>query len=72
MLLEKRQSHLTGDNGDCDDRDSISSGNVMQNSVPIFQGLLMKFLDNDAPVLGKIYHLNVSLCVNLTFFVTYF
>lgn len=53
MLLEKRQAHLTGESGDCDDKDSISSGNAMQNSLPVFQGLLMKFLDNDAPVLGK-------------------
>ena len=52
MLLEKRQAHLTGEGGDCDDKDSISSGNVVQNSLPIFQGLLMKFLDNDAPILG--------------------
>lgn len=53
MLLEKRQAHLTGDNGDGDDKDSVSSGNAIQNSLPIFQGLLMKFLDNDAPVLGE-------------------
>lgn len=52
MLLEKRQAHLTGDNGDNDDKDSVSSGNAIQNSLPIFQGLLMKFLDNDAPILG--------------------
>lgn len=53
MLLEKRQAHLTGDNGENDDKDSVSSGNVIQNSLPIFQGLLMKFLDNDAPVLEE-------------------
>lgn len=51
MLLEKRQAYLTGE-GDVDDKDSIASGNALQNSLPVFQGLLMKFLDNDAPVLG--------------------
>lgn len=56
LLLEKRQANLTGDNGDNDDnddKDSVSSGNVTPNSLPVFQGLLLKFLDNDAPILGS-------------------
>ncbi len=36
-----------------DDRDSVASDAMATSSVPPFQNLLMQFLDNRAPVLGK-------------------
>ena len=51
-LLEKRQSEASGENNDNDDKDSVCS-NGTPPSLPIFQPLLMKFLDVDAPVLDK-------------------
>ena len=54
-LLEKRQNEITNSNDSetnvNDDKDSVNSGNNCSNSTPIFQSILMKFLDNDAPVL---------------------
>lgn len=38
--------------GVCDDKESISSGAGIYGGPPIFQNLLMRFLDNDAPILG--------------------
>lgn len=35
-----------------DDKESVSSGTGLYNGPPIFQNLLLRFLDNDAPVLG--------------------
>lgn len=52
-LLEKRQAELTGndcDNGDNDKESTVS----IPPGLPVFQSLLMKFLDYDAPVLGKL------------------
>lgn len=57
-LLEKRQSDLLAsseDNSPSDDKDSIASA---PTGPPIFQSLLMKFLDKDAPILGKVYSNN--------------
>ena len=51
-LLEKRQSEASGENSDSDDKDSVCS-NGTPPSLPIFQPLLMKFLDVDAPVLDN-------------------
>ncbi|XP_034195865.1 mediator complex subunit kohtalo [Osmia lignaria lignaria] len=51
-LLEKRQSEVTGETNDNDDKDSICS-NGSPPVLPIFQPLLMKFLDMDAPVLDN-------------------
>lgn len=51
-LLEKRQSEASGENNDNDDKDSVCS-NGSPPSLPIFQPLLMKFLDTDAPVLDN-------------------
>ncbi|XP_057325001.1 mediator of RNA polymerase II transcription subunit 12 [Microplitis mediator] len=48
-LLEKRQTEVTGENNDNDDKDSVCS-NGNPPSLPIFQPLLMKFLDTDAPI----------------------
>ncbi|XP_034934643.1 mediator of RNA polymerase II transcription subunit 12 [Chelonus insularis] len=48
-LLEKRQAEVTGENNDNDDKDSVCS-NGIPPSLPIFQPLLMKFLDTDAPI----------------------
>ncbi|CAG5095064.1 Similar to kto: Mediator of RNA polymerase II transcription subunit 12 (Drosophila melanogaster) [Cotesia congregata] len=48
-LLEKRQAEVTGESNDNDDKDSICS-NGTPPSLPIFQPLLMKFLDTDAPI----------------------
>lgn len=64
LLLDKRQNEITSsenDNGqtsNSDDKDSMCSGNGY-NGVPVFQQILMSFLDNDAPVLGK----EVYICV---------
>lgn len=51
-LLEKRQAELTGT--DCDNGDDKESTASTPPGLPIFQNLLMKFLDYDAPVLGKL------------------
>ncbi|XP_014477352.1 PREDICTED: mediator of RNA polymerase II transcription subunit 12 [Dinoponera quadriceps] len=51
-LLEKRQSEATGETNDNDDKDSVCS-NGSPPVLPIFQPLLMKFLDVDAPVLDS-------------------
>lgn len=55
-LLDKRQSEVLpsdSDNPNSDDKESIGSGNGFGGGVPIFQSILMKFLDNDAPVLDE-------------------
>lgn len=49
-LLEKRQGEATGETNDNDDKDSVCS-NGTPPGLPIFQPLLMKFLDSDAPIL---------------------
>ncbi|XP_059617864.1 mediator of RNA polymerase II transcription subunit 12 isoform X2 [Phlebotomus argentipes] len=57
-LLDKRQTEVTSSNeneatnGNSDDKDSISSGAGV-NGSPVFQKILMNFLDNDAPVLEE-------------------
>lgn len=54
-LLDKRQSEATvnesegGNNGE-NDRDSSGSGACLNGGVPIFQNILMNFLDTDAPI----------------------
>lgn len=51
-LLERRNAHVLaggGDGADSEDKDSASS---IPAALPVFQPLLMKFLDHDAPVLG--------------------
>lgn len=55
-LLEKRQAEVTsgtgnGESDTGDDKDSVAS---VPTGLPIFQSLLMRFLDFDAPVLGKL------------------
>ncbi|PNF33035.1 hypothetical protein B7P43_G16367 [Cryptotermes secundus] len=51
-LLEKRQSDLMSGEADAaDEKDSVSSANGAPTGVPVFQPLLMRFLDNDAPIL---------------------
>lgn len=60
-LLEKRQGELNGidcDNGD--DKESVAS---LPSGLPIFQNLLMKFLDYDAPVLGKFFIYFIIICI---------
>lgn len=52
-LLEKRQSEVSGESNDNDDKDSVYSNGNGTPSLPIFQPLLMKFLDVDAPVLDN-------------------
>ena len=52
-LLEKRQSEASGENSENDDKDSVCSNGNGPPTLPIFQGLLMKFLDIDAPVLDS-------------------
>lgn len=62
LLLDKRQAELTANeneannNNNTDDKDSVYSGGQM-NGSSVFQQILMEFLDNEAPVLGKILFL---------------
>lgn len=61
-LLDKRQAEITGRESDSsveaipggpsEDKDSIASTPA---TLPLFQPLLMNFLDHDAPVLGIDY-----------------
>lgn len=68
-LLDKRQAEITGRESDSsaevvpggpsEDKDSIVSTPA---TLPLFQPLLMSFLDHDAPVLG-INNINKSLSI---------
>ncbi|GAB6019774.1 hypothetical protein CHUAL_001322 [Chamberlinius hualienensis] len=53
--LEKRQNELAAekyaDSDAADEKDSVSSTSMILPGVPIFQNLLMKYLDCNAPVL---------------------
>lgn len=53
-LLEKRQAEVTsgGGNGESDPGDDKDSTASTPPGLPVFQPLLMKFLDYDAPILG--------------------
>lgn len=54
-LLEKRQQeilNITNHSNETDQGDDKDSTASLPAGLPIFQPLLMKFLDNDAPVLG--------------------
>lgn len=56
-LLDKRQSEVTASdtessNADDNDKESIGSAGCY-GGVPVFQGILMNFLDKDAPVLEE-------------------
>ena len=42
-----------GDSDVPDDKDSAGSDMMIPASVPVFQSLLLNFLDTKAPVLGK-------------------
>lgn len=54
-LLDKRQQHHHHEHhaASTDDKESISSGTGLYNGPPIFQSLLLRYLDNDAPVLDE-------------------
>lgn len=56
-LLDKRQSEVTSstdsDAANMDDKESIGSANGCGGSIPVFQSILMAFLDNDAPVIEE-------------------
>lgn len=54
-LLEKRQVEVTSGagNGESDTSDDKDSAASVPSGLPIFQALLMRFLDFDAPVLGN-------------------
>lgn len=43
----------SNNNNNSDDKDSMCSGYGLNGGIPVFQNLLMHFLDKDAPVLGK-------------------
>uniref|UniRef100_A0A8D2IWC6 Mediator complex subunit 12 n=1 Tax=Varanus komodoensis TaxID=61221 RepID=A0A8D2IWC6_VARKO len=55
-LLEKRHSEIEaercGDSEVVDEKGSISSGSLSAVSAPVFQDVLMQFLDTQAPVLS--------------------
>lgn len=53
-LLDKRQSEVLpseGENANGDEKDSVGSGCALNGGVPVFQSILMHFLDFDAPIL---------------------
>lgn len=55
-LLDKRQSEVTAsdtESSNADDKESIGSGIGPYGGVPVFQSILMNFLDKDAPVLEE-------------------
>lgn len=62
-LLDKRQSEVVPNEQDpssaMDDKESVGSGggggggNATATGIPVFQSILMHFLDNDAPVLNE-------------------
>lgn len=55
-LLDKRQSEVTAsdtESSNADDKESIGSGAGLYGGVPVFQSILMNFLDKDAPVLEE-------------------
>ncbi|KAJ1196557.1 hypothetical protein NDU88_000425, partial [Pleurodeles waltl] len=55
-LLEKRQAEIeaerSGESEVVDEKGSISSGSLSATSAPVFQDVLMQFLDTQAPVLA--------------------
>lgn len=57
ILLDKRQIDVTSTPadmcGDKDDKDSIASGAGLIDGLPVFQHVLMHFLDHEAPVLDE-------------------
>lgn len=64
ILLDKRQIEVTtpspednngngNNNNPNDDKDSIASGAGLIGGLPVFQSVLMNFLDHDAPVLDE-------------------
>ncbi|XP_065362312.1 mediator of RNA polymerase II transcription subunit 12 [Calliphora vicina] len=65
ILLDKRQIEVTtpsaednnnglgNSNNPNDDKDSIASGAGLIGGLPVFQSVLMNFLDHDAPVLDE-------------------
>jgi mediator of RNA polymerase II transcription subunit 12 len=66
-LLERRQTDLAqaSENNDVpDEKDSAASSNGgPPPGLPMFQGLLMQFLDMEAPILGKAqYYLSRNWC----------
>lgn len=71
-LLERRQTDLAqaSENNDVpDEKDSAASSNGgPPPGLPVFQGLLMQFLDMEAPILGKAqYYLMRNRCDCKTF-----
>lgn len=75
-LLDKRQAEITGRESDSsvevvpggpsEDKDSIVSTPA---TLPLFQPLLMNFLDHDAPVLGiNYYNTNLKDCILILYF----
>lgn len=61
-LLDKRQTEVTTADNDLynanntangDDKESVSSGIGLVGGVPVFQPILMDFLDHDAPILEE-------------------
>ncbi|XP_039485003.1 mediator of RNA polymerase II transcription subunit 12 isoform X1 [Drosophila santomea] len=58
ILLDKRQIDVTStpadqQSSDKDDKDSLASGAGLIDGLPVFQHVLMHFLDHDAPVLDE-------------------
>lgn len=69
-LLEKRQSDLVSNDNDVgDEKDSVSSAAGAPPGLPVFQPLLMHFLDSEAPVLGKSFLLYVCILPRCIVFV---
>lgn len=52
-LLERRNALVLAGGSDSPDSEDKDSASSLPPGLPVFQSLLMKFLDQDAPVFGK-------------------
>lgn len=53
LFLSPSSSQRCGDSEVVDEKGSISSGSLSAVSAPVFQDVLMQFLDTQAPVLSR-------------------
>lgn len=52
-MTSSENDNYNSNTGNSDDKDSVTSGNGFSGGIPIYQSILMNFLDNDAPVLDE-------------------
>lgn len=49
-----------GDSEVVDEKGSVSSGSLSSATVPVFQDVLLQFLDTQAPTLSTFFHTHIS------------